>query len=99
MAHYGEIEESVNIIKLGSENIAVLHCISGILPPSDLNLATIVDLRNKLNLITDFLITQESMLVAATTYGAKIIEKHLTDTRDNNSADKEFSIVPSELPI
>ena len=29
LAHYGEIEESVNIIKnFGSENIAILHCIS-----------------------------------------------------------------------
>ena len=101
LAHYGEIEESVNIIKnFGSENIAVLHCISGYpTPPSDLNLATIVDLRNKLNLITGFSDHTKGInaAIAATTYGAKIIEKHLTDTRDNDSADKEFSIVPSEL--
>jgi len=101
LANYDEIEESVKILKKsGSDNIAVLHCISGYpTPSSDLNLATIIDLRNKLNLITGFSDHTKGInaSIAATTYGAKIIEKHLTDTLDNNSADKEFSIVPGEF--
>ena len=52
LGNFQEIEESVNVLKdNGSKNIAVLHCISGYpTPTSDLNLATIKDLRNKLNL-------------------------------------------------
>tara|TARA_B100000214_G_scaffold374389_2_gene356987 strand:- start:5154 stop:6200 length:1047 start_codon:yes stop_codon:yes gene_type:complete len=101
LGNFEEIEESVNVLKNnGSDNIAVLHCISGYpTPTEDLNLATIKDLRDKLNLITGFSDHTKGInaSVAATAYGAKIIEKHLIDTHETDSADKEFSINPSQL--
>ena len=101
LGNFQEIEESVNILKdNGSKNIAVLHCISGYpTPTSDLNLATIKDLRNKLNLVTGFSDHTKGInaSIAATAFGAKIIEKHLIDNHQTNSADKEFSIDPDEL--
>lgn len=101
LGSFQEIEESVNVLRdNGSKNIAVLHCVSGYpTPTSDLNLATIKDLRNKLNLITGFSDHTKGInaSVAATAFGAKIIEKHLIDSHQTDSADKEFSINPDEL--
>ncbi len=101
LGNFEEIEESVNVLKnYGSENIAVLHCVSGYpTPTSDLNLATIEDLRKKLNLVIGFSDHTKGInaSIAATAYGAKIIEKHLIDSHETDSADKEFSIDPDEL--
>ena len=96
LGSFQEIEESVNVLRdNGSKNIAVLHCVSGYpTPTSDLNLATIKDLRKTLNLITGFSDHTKGRhaSVAATAFGAKIIEKHLIDSHQTDSADKEFSI-------
>ncbi len=101
LGNFQEIEESVNVLRdNGSKNIAVLHCVSGYpTPTSDLNLATIKDLSTKLNLITGFSDHTKGInaSIAATAYGAKIIEKHLIDSHETDSADKEFSINPDEL--
>lgn len=101
MATFNEISEAVEVAKEnGCKDIAVLRTVSGYPAPSeDYNLKTIVDMRNKLNLVTGLSDHTLNNITAITSIalGASIIEKHITLNRNGNGPDDKFSLEPDEF--
>lgn len=101
MATLEEITEAVNAAKsAGAEQIALLKCVSAYpAPPAEMNLATIPNLAETFGVpvgISDHTLTAESA-VAAVALGARIVEKHLTMSRDQPGPDSAFSVEPDEF--
>jgi N-acetylneuraminate synthase len=101
MAGLQEIEEAISVAKqFGSGELAVLHCVSGYpAKPSEYNLQTLVDMRDRFGLVTglsDHTISNTTA-IASIPLGASIIEKHFTLTREKATVDDQFSIEPNEL--
>lgn len=101
MATMEEITEAVAAARSeGAEQIALLKCVSAYpAPPEEMNLATIPHLADTFGLpvgISDHTLTAESA-VAAVALGARIVEKHLTMSRDQQGPDSEFSLEPDEF--
>jgi len=87
MANEQEISEAIEAARdAGCKDLAVLHCVSAYpASPSEYNLATITELRNKFGLVTGLSDHTLSNVTATASIalGAKIIEKHVTLNRDN----------------
>ena len=101
MAGLQEIEEALSVAReYGSGELAVLHCVSGYpAKPSEYNLKTLVDMRDRFGLVTglsDHTISNTTA-IASIPLGASIVEKHFTLTRDIATVDDKFSIQPNEL--
>jgi N-acetylneuraminate synthase len=101
LANEVEIEEAITAAReAGCTSIALLHCISSYpAPPGDYNLLTMVDIKNKFNLLTglsDHTIGNTTA-IASVALGASIIEKHFTLDRNAGGPDDSFSLEPSEL--
>lgn len=98
MATIEEIEHSINILK--NCNVKLLHCVSEYpTDPNKLNLNFIKTLREKFNLQVGFSdhtlgIDAPGIAVAA---GAKIIEKHFTNNKNQKDGDHKISINQNEL--
>lgn len=98
MATIKEIEHSVNILK--NCNVKLLHCVSEYpTDPNKLNLNFIKTLKEKFNLQVGFSdhtlgIDAPGIAVAA---GAKIIEKHFTNNKNQEGGDHKVSINQNEL--
>jgi len=101
MANIEEIEEAVSACKdSGCNEIALLHCVSGYpAPPSDYNLTTINDIRERFNLVTG--ISDHTLnnitSICSVSLGVSIIEKHFTLNRKGGGPDDSFSLEPNEL--
>ncbi len=101
MANLEEITEAVEVARNnGTNEIALLHCISGYpAPVEECNLQTIDDLNRRFNVISG--LSDHTMgttvSVAAVAVGASIIEKHVTLNRNDKGPDSEFSLQPEEL--
>ena len=101
MAHLSEIELAVQTLRSnGCRDLALLHCTSAYpADPSDANLKTIVNLRDKFKCevgISDHTIGTVTA-IGAIAMGATIIEKHFTLDRNDGSIDASFSLEPDEL--
>lgn len=101
MATLGEIEEAVNTIRAeGNHQIALLKCNSAYpAPPEEMNLLTIPHLADAFDVavgLSDHTLGIE-VPIAAVALGARIIEKHLTLSRDMNGPDSAFSLEPQEF--
>ena len=102
MADESEITESYYCAtnRLSPDNVLLLHCVSGYpAPVTDVNLATMVDLKRQyggLIGLSDHTLGNEVAL-AAVALGANVIEKHFTLDRNNGSPDAEFSLEPNEM--
>jgi len=101
MANLQELEEAVATARAhGCEQLALLHCISGYpTPVEQANLATILDLKQRFNLViglSDHTLGT-TVATAASALGASIIEKHFILDRDQGGPDASFSITPMEL--
>lgn len=100
MATIGEIEEAVAAVRnAGNEDIVLLRCCSEYpANPSDMNLASIPSLRERLGVDVGF--SDHSMGhvadVAAAALGARVIEKHFCLSREISTADSKFSMEPAE---
>lgn len=101
MATLGEIEDAVYAARGGGcEELILLHCISAYPTPYDeMFLDNISELENKFGVMTG--ISDHSLgtviPIAATTLGAVVIEKHVTDSRKKGGVDSAFSLEPDEL--
>lgn len=96
-----EIKESVEAIRAcGNDQIALLKCSSSYPAiPEQMNLRTIVDLKEKFNLpvgLSDHSMGHMSA-VTAVTLGASIIEKHFCLGREIENPDASFSMTPAEF--
>lgn len=101
MASEMEIAEAIDAARSsGCNELAILHCVSAYPAlAADYNLATLVDMKHKFNLVTglsDHTLSNVTA-IAATSLGASIIEKHVTLDRRGGGPDDSFSLEPSEL--
>ena len=101
MADQEEIEEAIVTAKEGGcSNLAILHCVSGYpAPASDYNLRTLVDMKEKFNLVSglsDHTI-DNTTAISSVALGASIIEKHVTLNRNGGGPDDSFSLEKSDL--
>lgn len=96
-----EIAEAVDAARSGGgREIALLKCTSAYpASPEDMNLRTIVHLRDAFNLpvgVSDHTLGI-AVPVAAAALGASIIEKHFTLSRADGGPDAAFSLEPDEF--
>lgn len=101
MATLEEIKESVEAIRAcGNDQIALLKCSSSYpAVPEQMNLRTIVDLKEQLGLpvgLSDHSMGHMSATTAVT-LGASIIEKHFCLGREIENPDASFSMTPAEF--
>jgi len=101
MGSIEEIKDAVNACKRhGNEQIVLLKCTSEYpAEPADMNLATIVDMRERFKLpigISDHSMGSLSAVVAVS-IGACVIEKHFCLSREIKNPDSEFSMEPDEF--
>lgn len=100
MGSYEEIEEAVNTIKRFHDQIVLLKCSSAYpAVTQDMNLATMVDMKNKFGCIVG--LSDHSMgavgAISAVALGAGVIEKHFCLTRNIENPDSSFSMEPEEF--
>ena len=93
-----EVDAAVNTaLDAGANGVAVLHCVSSYPAPiDDANLSQIKTLQNRLDVpigLSDHTLGNTAAIVA-TGFGAALIEKHFTLSRDDGGPDSEFSIEP-----
>ena len=101
MADFEEIQEAVEAAKEGGcLELALLHCVSSYpAPAADYNLRTLVDMREKFDLVTglsDHTI-DNTTAITSVALGASIIEKHVTLNRNGGGPDDSFSLESEEL--
>jgi len=101
MANLSEIKDAVETINKYHNDIVILHCVSGYPTPYEqANLLTIEEIQSHFpeNIVGLSDHTLGSCVpIAAVARGAKVIEKHFTDSRKNKGPDSEFSLEPDEL--
>ena len=101
MGSIEEISEAVDACKIqGNNQIILLKC-SSVYPAvfKDMNLATIVDMRERFGAIiglSDHSLGSEAA-IAGVALGAQVIEKHLCLSRQINNPDAPFSMEPQEF--
>ena len=101
MADAEEIQEAIEAAKEGGcKELAILHCVSGYpAPAEDYNLRTLIDMQQKFGLVTglsDHTI-DNTIAFASVSFGASIIEKHVTLDRNGGGPDDSFSLESKEL--
>ena len=101
MATLGEIDEAVRTFReAGGTELALLACTSSYpAPPEEMHLRRIPHLAETFDVVpglSDHTLGTE-VPVAATALGAKIVEKHLTLSRDEEGPDSDFSLEPDEF--
>ena len=101
MGSVEEIEDAVNAAReTGCQELVLLHCVSAYPTPYDqMNLANLIELANKFDVITGLSdhTLGTAVAVSAVALGACLLEKHLTMSRDDGGIDSSFSIEPEEL--
>lgn len=95
------LEQAIATLKqAGTSQIAVLHCISSYpAKPEQMNLKTIPDIMQRFKVVAG--LSDHSLeipvSIAAVALGGSIIEKHLTNSRQEFSHDSLFSHEPHEM--
>ncbi|RYZ90085.1 MAG: pseudaminic acid synthase [Proteobacteria bacterium] len=103
MATVAEIDEAVATArKAGCKNLILLKCTSNYpAPPEYSNLATIPHMREMFDCIIG--LSDHTLgigaAVASVALGARVIEKHITLSRDDGGVDSKFSSEPAELKM
>ena len=103
MANFQEIGEAVETARSnGCNQLAILHCVSGYpAPHTDYNLKTILDIKEKFNVVTgisDHTVSNTTSITSIA-FGASIIEKHLTLNSNEDGIDSSFSMNPTEFSL
>ena len=102
MASLQEIKEAVeHIYSSGGKYLSILHCVSGYpTPESEMNLLRIKMLQKEfpeVNIgLSDHSLTNTAA-ISSVSLGARVIEKHFIDSRENTGPDSSFSLEPAEL--
>ncbi|MBW7989191.1 MAG: pseudaminic acid synthase [Planctomycetes bacterium] len=101
MGSIEEIQDAVDAAKsAGAKEVILLKCVSGYpAKPEEMNLATIPNMRERFNCPVG--LSDHSLgivaAVSSVAFGACVIEKHFTLSRDDKTPDSFFSIEPQEL--
>ncbi len=103
IAKLHEIEDAVNACRrVGNENIILLKCTSSYPTPlEDVNLKTIPHMKELFNVtvgLSDHTLGT-SVPISAVTLGAKVVEKHFILSKNIDSPDKAFSLLPEEFKL
>lgn len=101
MATLSEIEEAVRTARRsGAKDIVLLKCVSDYpARPEEMNIRTIPDMKRRFRCpigLSDHTLGI-GVSLAAVSLGAKVIEKHFTLSRKEETPDSFFSIEPQEL--
>jgi pseudaminic acid synthase len=101
MASLGELEEAITVLRnYGTTEICMLKCTAEYpAKPEDANLLTIKNMMETFNVIgglSDHTLGIE-VPIASVCFGAKVIEKHFTLSRQSGSPDDAFSLEPHEF--
>ncbi|GAB1421627.1 pseudaminic acid synthase [Anaerolineales bacterium] len=101
MASLAEIDEAVRAIReTGNHQLALLKAVSAYPAPAhEMNLRTIPHLAEAFNVVAGLSdhTMGSAVPVAAVALGARIVEKHITLSRDLKGPDSEFSLEPHEF--
>lgn len=100
MAGLDEIQDAYKILKKGTENIAILHCISSYpLAEDQANLSAIHELREAFDCIIGYSDHTPGIMVPlyAVAVGAQIIEKHYKVDEDMDCIDASVSISEDQM--
>lgn len=101
MADCEEIGEAIAAARDGGcEDLVVLHCVSGYpAPPADYNLATLVDIAGRFEVLTGLSdhTLDNTTAIASVALGGVMIEKHFTLDRNGGGPDDSFSLEPADL--
>ena len=100
MSNLDEIENAYNILKKGTNNIAILHCISSYPTPEEKsNLSNIYEIQKKFNCIVGQ--SDHTNDIKVPTYaaaaGAQILEKHYKIDEDFECIDSPVSITEIQM--
>lgn len=101
MATQDEISEAVDALKSnGCEHIVLLKCVSAYpSEPSGFNLRSMASISEAFHCpvgLSDHTLSNE-VAIASVALGARLIEKHVTDSRAAGGIDAGFSLEPTEL--
>ena len=101
VATHEEIDEAIKVCEeVGNRQIILLKCTSAYPTPlADINLRAMPDMKEHFNVtvgLSDHTLGYE-VAVGAVALGAKVIEKHLTLSRSDESVDSAFSMEPHEF--
>lgn len=101
MANEDEIKDAVDAVySTGNKDLALLKCTSSYpAKPEGMNLRTIPDIAEKFGVIaglSDHSLSND-VAIAAVSLGARIIEKHITISRNHGGPDAGFSMEPAEF--
>lgn len=101
MARLAEIDDAVRAVEdAGGRELVLLKCTSSYpAPPAESNLKTIPHLANAFGVpagLSDHTLGT-AVPVAGVALGARVIEKHLTLSRDTEGPDSDFSLEPEEF--
>lgn len=96
-----EIEEAVKVCKdMGNEQVVLLKCTSAYPTPlEDINLKTIPHMAENFDItvgLSDHSLGH-TVALGGVALGAKVVEKHLTLSREDGSVDSAFSMEPHEF--
>ena len=101
IARLSDIELAIKTCKdEGNDNIILLKCCSAYPTPyEDINLRTMVNLESTFDCLVGLSdhTMGDAVAVASVAMGAKIIEKHLTLSREDGGVDSAFSMEPKEF--
>ena len=100
MSNLNEIESAYNILKKGTKNIAILHCISSYPTPEEKsNLSNIYEIQKKFDCIVGQSDHTNDIKVPiyAAAAGAQILEKHYKIDEDFKCIDSPVSITEIQM--
>lgn len=100
MSNLNEIESAYDILKKGTKNIAILHCISSYpTPEEESNLSNIYEIQKKFNCIVGQSDHTNDIKVPiyAAAAGAQILEKHYKIDEDFKCIDSPVSITEIQM--
>lgn len=101
IAELGDIELAIKTCKdAGNENVILLKCCSAYPTPyEDINLHTMVSMGDTFDCIVGLSDHTMGCAVAGASValGAKVVEKHLTLSREDGGVDSKFSMEPQEF--
>lgn len=101
LASIKDISLAIKTLKnAGTKEIAILHCVSSYPSTIDqMNVSTIADISKRFGVVSG--LSDHSLdpipSLTSISFGAKIIEKHLTIKRSEGGPDAKFSLEPEEL--
>ncbi len=98
-----EIQFAVDTLRqYGGKDIAILHCVTGYAVAAkleDVHLSNIRDIQNRFKVVSGFSDNNAGIEIPlmAVSFGASIIEKHVTLDRRKGGPDAQFSLEPKEF--